>query len=199
MTHESRATASCVQDGRVLALLHLCVLFPGVALNAGLGWAGGAAEAPEYAIKAAYICNFAKFVEWPGPDEAGLLRICVYGKTPLTGFLDEAARGQSAHGVPIEIRRIAEGEGEEQWEGCKVLFVGSGGGSRVQEMLARFRGRPTLTVGESDAFRQGGGMITLVVERDHVRFDIDLAPALEARLKLSSKLLRLGRVVKVAK
>jgi hypothetical protein len=150
-----------------------------------------AAGTPEHAVKAAYLYNFAKFTEWPDTEPLSHLTVCLYGKDPFGGFLDEAIRGKQAHGLPVLIRRLSAGD--EQVDGCQVLFFGSN--ARIESALSRLQGRSILTVGELEGFAERGGMIGLVVDRGSVRFDINLAAIAAARLQVSSRLIELGRVV----
>lgn len=168
-----------------------------IALGVVFGCAGAVAGTPEYAVKAAYVYNFAKFVEWPPANPTAALTVCIYGKTPLAGFLDETVRGKLVHGLPVEVKRMPEGD--EHWDSCAAVFFGATNRARIQTVLAQLKGRSILTLGESEAFAEGGGMITLVVEGDRVRFDINLAAVTDARLKISSKLMELARRVRPAK
>ena len=145
----------------------------------------------EYAVKAAYVYNFAKFTEWPNAGPSGSLTVCLYGKDPFGGFLDEAVRGKQAHGLPILIRRLPLGV--EDLDGCQVLFFSST--ARIEPALSGLQGRSILTVGESAGFSERGGMIGLVMEHGSVRFDINLAAIAAARLQVSSRLIEIGHVV----
>lgn len=149
------------------------------------------AGASEYEVKAAYVFNFAKFIEWPKAEASDSLSICVYGKDPFGGFLDQTVRGKLAHGLPIVVRRLRAGD--ESWDRCQVLFFG--GGAQTESMLARLQGRSILTVGESDRFAESGGMIGLYVDQGRVHFDINLTAVGAARLQASSRLIEIGRVV----
>jgi len=150
-----------------------------------------AAATPEYAVKAAYLYNFVKFTEWPIGEPTGSLTVCIYGRDPFGGFLDEAVRGKQAHGLPIQIRRLSAGD--EHLEGCHLLFFGSG--ERIESTLSRLQDKSILTVGESDGFLERGGMIGLVVAQGRVRFDINLGAIAAARLEVSSRLIEIGHVV----
>jgi hypothetical protein len=166
-----------------------------VALVACVCRAAPAAGTPEYEVKAAYVYNFAKFVEWPDTEPLSSLTVCIYGKDPFGGFLDEAVRGKLVHTLSVAVRRLAEGD--ESWDSCQILFFGVGNSNpRIDALVARLRGRSILTIGETDGFAERGGMIGLVVDRGRVRFDINLAAIAEARLQVSSRLVELGRVVK---
>ena len=146
---------------------------------------------PEYAVKAAYLFNFVKFTEWPNVEQPAGFTVCLYGKDPFGGFLDDTVRGKQAHGLPVLIRRVPAGEG--RLDGCQVVFFANS--QRIEAALSSLQGRSILTVGESDGFAEKGGMIGLVVERGSVRFDINLAAIAAARLQVSSRLIEIGRVV----
>ncbi|MBV8905215.1 MAG: YfiR family protein [Acidobacteriia bacterium] len=166
-----------------------------VALAACVCRAAPAAGTPEYEVKAAYVYNFAKFIEWPDTEPPESVTVCIYGKDPFGGFLDEAVRGKLVHGLPVMLRRLAEGE--ESWDACQMIFFGVGNSAaHVDAVLVRLRGRSIVTVGEADGFAERGGMIGLVVEHGRVRFDINLAAIAEGHLQVSSRLVELGRVVK---
>jgi hypothetical protein len=157
-----------------------------------LTWYGTlAAGAPEYAVKAAYLYNFAKFTEWPKSEGGSSLTMCIYGKDPFGGFLDEAVRGRQAHGLPVLIRRLSGTD--ENLEGCRVLFFSRS--APIESALRLLNGRTILTVGDSDRFSERGGMIGLVMDHGSIRFDINLAAIAAARLQVSSKLIEIGRVV----
>jgi hypothetical protein len=147
----------------------------------------------EYEVKAAYVYNFAKFVEWPSSESLGDVTICVYGKDPFGGFLEQAVRGKLAHGRPLVIRRLPIGD--QSWDGCQVLFLGLKNGPRIEPILRQLQGRSILTIGELDGFAEGGGMLGLRFDSGNVRFDINLAAIAAARLQASSRLIELGRVV----
>lgn len=155
------------------------------------------AEAPEYAVKAAYIYNFARFVDWPPTESFKTLTVCVYGKSPIAGFLDEVARGNTVRNLPIEIRRIAEED--ENCGNCQIVFIGSATKTRIHSVLGALKGRPVLTIGESEEFAEFGGMLTLVIEGGRTRFDINLDSLAGAHLTASSKLIQLCRTVRKKK
>jgi len=166
----------------------------GVLLGISFGCMADVEAAPEYAIKGAYVYNFAKFVEWPRGNLQTSFTICVYGKNPIEGFLEEMVPGKPVHGLPVKIQGISVGE--ENWDACKLMFLGTANRVGVQNVLDRLRGRDVLTIGEGRAFAESGGMITLVVEGGRIRFDVNLGAADDARLKISSKLLGLARRVR---
>jgi hypothetical protein len=158
----------------------------------GVLWYGNVgASTTEYALKAAYLYNLAKFTDWPSTEPPSSLTICLFGKDPFGGFLDEVVRGKQAHGLPVIVRRL--GAGDDRMEGCQVLFFS--GSAQIDPTLGRLQGRSILTVGETQGFTERGGMIGLVLDQGSVRFEINLAPITAARLQVSSRLLELGRLV----
>ena len=162
-----------------------------------LAFAGLAAaqEAPplEYELKAAFLYNFVKFVEWPPEAFAGArspLTICVYGEDPFGASLDGVVRGESLGERSLLVQRP---ETLEELRDCHVLFVSHSERQRMPEILARVEGAPVLTVGDTDGFLRAGGMINFVLEENKVRFLINQAAAERSGLRISSKLLRLAK------
>jgi hypothetical protein len=161
------------------------------------GCLAATAGAPEYEVKAAYVYNFVKFVEWPQSDSVKSLTVCICGKSPIGGFLDEAVRGKLVHGLPIEVKRMSDGG--ENWDPCQVVFFGAASRASIQSILEQLKGHSVLTIGESQSFAENGGMIALVTEDGRARFDINLGAVTDGHLKVSSKLVELGRVVRSKK
>lgn len=173
-----------------------CVLVSMALLWVGKGSSLYSAAPTEYQLKAVFLMNFAKFVEWPAtalrPGQSALT-ICVLGEDPFGHDLDDAVRGQTAADRAIAVRRISQISREET---CHVLFVSSPERERAERALATVRNAPVLTVSEGDDFVVAGGIIALVIEDNKVRFDINLDAAEHAGLKVSSKLLKLARNVR---
>jgi len=140
----------------------------------------------EYQVKAAYLYNFVKFVEWPAGAVAGTLTICTAGRNPFGVALDAIVRGESIDGHAIAARQVATPQA-----GCNVLFVP--GDVPAAEYLRAARDAPVLTVGESTNFIAQGGIISFVRDAGMIRFEIDQDAATRAGLQISSRLLRLAR------
>lgn len=170
-----------------------------VALAFGLGLlppapAGAQAGGTEYQIKAAFLFNFAQFVEWPeaafeSPDAP--LVIGILGDDPFGAALDGIVRGEKVGGHPLVVHRFAPGEPID----CHILFVVRSERGHLPQVLAGVKSRSVLTVGETEGFAEGGGMIGFVTDRDRIRLAVNLAASDEGGLKLSSKLLRAARIV----
>lgn len=157
------------------------------------------ADSPDpYAVKAAFLYNIARFVEWP-PDSIesqpdggpAPFRFCVVGEDPFGPLLDELAHSQRLQGRPIEIRRCKHADGLDD---CEMVFVGLPE-DEWTEALAAAEHQGALTVGEGKAFVRAGGAIGLMVDHNRVRFEVNLAAAERAGLRISSKLLRLALLV----
>ena len=143
----------------------------------------------EYAVKAAFLYNFAKFTQWPQEAYAGaVINICVLGHDPFGPALDGIA-GKRIQGREVAIRRIAD---IDDALACQVLFISRSEGVRLVRVLAGLQGRPILTVTDSGDAVPAVGMIQLRVIADKVRFQIDTEHATGAGLSFSSKLLSLA-------
>jgi len=146
--------------------------------------------AEEYEVKAAYIYNFAKFVDWPS-SVGSKLRLCVVGKSPFGSTLD-AIRGKTVRERALEVVHL---DGDASVAGCQMLFVSASEERYLDRIVARARGSDILLLGDSEGFAQRGIMINLYVEEGKVRFEINLASIRRSGLNVGSKLLSLGRLV----
>ena len=150
----------------------------------------------EYQVKAAFLYNFAKFVEWPPdprPPARNSILVCVAGGDPFGRVLDQTILDKTANGQRFVIQRF---RGEEDVRGCQILFTGSSDQTYLRSLLANLKGASVLTVGESEGFLQLGGIINFTLEENRVRFEINVDAAERARLKISSKLLSVAKVVR---
>jgi len=154
-----------------------------------------AQESLEYRVKAAFLYNFTKFVGWPKEAFETVdtpLSLCVAGENPFGGVLEDMLHDRTAQGRVL-LLRLGDDVGDPQT--CQVVFVPRTEDDRVAQILQKTRGRGVLTVGESQAFADAGGMIRLVLEDKKVRFDVNVSRAGEDGLKVSSQLLKLARSV----
>lgn len=145
----------------------------------------------EYQVKAAFLYNFVKFVEWPvtADEPQGPIVMCVIGKNPFGNELVRAVEGKRVNGRPMVVRHVtAPGAAMS----CHVLFVSSSESGRSTEIANAVRVWSVLTVGESEGFTERGGMVGFLMDGQRVRFQINLKAAVEAGLKISSKLLQLA-------
>ncbi|MBL9138794.1 MAG: YfiR family protein [Verrucomicrobiales bacterium] len=155
-----------------------------------------AAAPTEYEVKAAFLLNFARFVEWPAdvfPEPAAPLVIGIIGCKELADTLPRMITQQTAQGRPIQIREL---QSLESTQACQVLFIGrTAGASTSDELLKSVRKRPVLTVGDAEDFNAKGGIIRFLLVDKSVRFDVHARAAADAALKISSKLLAVARQV----
>ncbi len=155
-----------------------------------------AGESPsEYEVKAAYLYQFGKFVEWPSsklPGSEGF-SICTIGKDPFGARLDETLAGRTVQGWPVIAKRLQTTESAGD---CDVLFISSSERSRMEEILEAVRGKSVLTVSESMNFLQQGGMINFQMDKRKVRFGVNLSALRQANLKVSSELLKVANSIK---
>ena len=150
--------------------------------------------ASEYDVKAAFLYNFTKFVEWPPPAlaERKDFQLCVLGEDPFGGSLD-VVKGERVAGRRISLLstpKLAEAEG------CQILFISRSERARMPQILQDLGNAPVLTVADTDGFLDHGGIINFLLEGSKVRFEINQQAAQRAGIKISSKLLRLAVVPK---
>ena len=151
--------------------------------------------AQEYEIKAAFLYNFTKFVEWPPeafPDDSAPIVIAVLGPDPFGSALDEIVAGKHAGGRPLMVRRF---ETSSDLTACHVVFVSSRSADEFSRRVQTPARRYMLTVGETDGFAETGGVVQFVTDERKVRFRINPTAANKAGLKISSRLLNLAEVV----
>ncbi|HYZ86419.1 MAG TPA: YfiR family protein [Bryobacteraceae bacterium] len=150
-----------------------------------------AESASEYEVKAAFLLNFTRFVEWDSIDlpPNAPLSICILGEDPFGRTLDDAVQGEQVGEHKISVQRIKPDDETT----CHLVFV-----SRSQKDTAKLLSKfpsGVLTVGEGTEFLKHGGMIAFVLENRRVRFDISMPAVRGAGLRLSSRLLTVARSV----
>lgn len=157
---------------------------------------GGAEQAPtEYQVKAAFLFNFARFVEWPPrafASPTSPIAVCVLGEDPFGEALNRVVAGKMLNERTLMVRRAKK---LRDLSGCEILFISSSERERLPEILEELRNAPVLTVGETEGFASRGGEVQFTLEESRVHFLINVDAAERAGLKVSSKLLNLARVV----
>lgn len=149
----------------------------------------------EYQVKAAYIYNFAKFVEWPAQDFASPtapIRLCLLNDQSFESDLNQIVKGKKISGRPITVAPVQNGE---QSRGCHILFINSSHNSEAQRIIEVLRNTSVLTVGESPGFVEEGGIINFVLQDDHVHFQVNHRAADQGGLHISSRLLSVATLV----
>jgi hypothetical protein len=142
-------------------------------------------------LKAAYLFNFAKFVEWPAQAAGTPLRICVFGRDTLAAPLS-ALDGKEARGRTV---RVLSSVTLDQATSCDLLFVTRSEERRLRTVLQQVAGRPVVTVSDIERFAAEGGAVEFVNSSGKLRFDINLDVLRQAGLKVSSQLLGVARTV----
>ncbi|HJV68669.1 YfiR family protein [Ideonella sp.] len=149
----------------------------------------------EYRIKAAFVCKFGNYIEWPPAAFASPeapFSIGVWAPAAVADEVAAAAGGLLVHGRPISVRRVGPGD---SLEGLHILFVARGPAARLAAALAAVKDRPILTVTESDMPAEAGAVVNFVIVDDKVKFDVSLAAAERSSLKVSARLLGVARQV----
>jgi hypothetical protein len=152
-------------------------------------------SASELEVKAAFILNFLKFVEWPTPPPAGdapPLVVIVVGDDPLAPALKSAAASATVTGRQIQLRIVKPGAAIE---GAHMVFIAASEHRQLASILRQLEGHPVLTVGATEGFADSGVVLNLVVRDRKVRVEANTAAASRARLRVSAHLLRLARIV----
>ena len=156
---------------------------------------GQANPSIEYQVKAAFVFNFAKFVEWPldtFKSENAPIVFCVFRHDPFGSALDEIIRGKAINNRAVLARRITE---LSDLRACQLVFVSSVEYEHLSEVLKSLKGTSALVVGESEGFAERGGGIQFFPEDKKLRFAVNVDAIQRARLTVSSKLLALARIV----
>jgi hypothetical protein len=150
----------------------------------------GPGDMDESQIKAAFLYNFAKFVQWPASEANGPFALCTLGEDGFAQVLAQTVKGKSVRGRDIVVRRIRR---DDNVHPCDIVFVSASESSRTADIVEHLRDAAVLMVGETPHFLREGGHIRFFVEGNRVRFQINAQSANQAGLKISSQLLSLSR------
>jgi hypothetical protein len=185
MTGDARGAAATVRRSTVLLALSAALLL-GNARPA-------AAEASEYAVKAAFLLNFARLIEWPAtafPGDSAPLVLGTLGPSHVDGEIRQALVGKHAGRRPL---RVIELSNAEQVADCHMIFVSADAPNA--QLVRASRGQNVLTVGDDEDFARNGGVIGFYRDGKRLRFEINTGAADAAELRVSSRLLGLARLV----
>lgn len=158
-----------------------------LSLSSGSGLADAVTE---YDLKAAYLLNFASYIEWPGQPEP--VTICIYGDNPFNAAtiatLLEAKAGQinADFKYPRQLEQLTD---------CNILYLGLSERENFGKAIAMVRNAPVLIVTDVQDGLPQGAMINLITESNRLRFEININTVLASKLKISSKLLKLAKIV----
>lgn len=153
------------------------------------------AKPTDYDVKAVYLYNFGRFVEWPSSVTAKseVFSVCVLGQDPFGPALDATLAGETISGKGIAAKRIST---PEEAANCQILFMSSAEEGRLNKIIEALDKGPVLTVSDMPQFSRRGGMIQFVVEGKKVRFEVNLTAVQRAGLTLSSELLKVATTVR---
>jgi hypothetical protein len=154
-----------------------------------------AQAAQEYQVKAAFIFNFAKFVEWPPEvlvDKQAPVVLCILGKDPFSDAF-EPLKKRTVEGRRFAVRQV---NSVQEVERCQMLYISTSEKDRLPQILKSVRNRHILTISDMKGFSREGGMITLVRDQEKIAMEINLDAARNADLKISSQLLKLATIIK---
>jgi hypothetical protein len=166
-----------------------------VIASPGIAAASGADVAPDVAVKAALIYNFAKFAEWPVLPPGFPIIACIVGDDDIAATFATTVHGQNINGHTLDVRRPQD---SAAWRVCHVLFIADAETRRSAGGLSGIKTLPILTVSDGKGFAEASGIIELFVEGGRMRFAINVDAAERAGLHLSSRLLGLAKIVRNA-
>ena len=149
-------------------------------------------EIEEHQLKAAFLFNFTKFINWPPADASSKLTVCVVNAKEVAGALEAVTRGKSVDARQVIIQQLSF---PAALETCQLLFIGSSG-KKMEEILMEAKKIPIVTVGEDEKFLRRGGMINFVLEDGKLRFQINTDAVGRSGINISSKLLSLAKIVR---
>ena len=176
---------------RALLVMGMIFLFTAAGVCAP---AGPTEPANEQDVKAVFLLNFVRFVEWPDADASTPFVIGLIGDDAFRITLQDLTAHERVHGRSIVVRRI---DTPDALGTCQMVFVSGSEGKRLAHAFEALHDRPVLTVGESDDFLQLGGIINLAKHNHRVGIEVNRTAAERARLQISSKLLALAHIVEV--
>lgn len=179
---------------KIVRHIVVSVLFTLIA--AGLGYERVSfAASPEYQVKAAFLLNFVKFVEWPGTaftDDKSPLVLGVVGEDPFGPALD-ALEGQIVRNRTVQIKRFSSTEGIRK---CHLLYISTSDEGRVRDIVSALGNAPVLTVSDgAERFAQQGVSINFILSDNKIRFEVNLTVAKKAGLSMGTQLLQVAKVV----
>lgn len=167
-------------------------------LLAVLAWSHpgfGAESSREYQVKAAFLFNFTKFIEWPVERFAtptNPVVIGVFGKNPFGNDLSETVKGKTNGNRSFMVRVVST---PAEATNCHLVFLPAGEDKVLAEMQPLLVAAGVITVGETELFARQQGVINFVMEAGKLRFDLNMETADHARLKINAQLQQLARKV----
>ncbi len=191
----NQTITSCRGERRLQRVIGLFILL-GTLLQMDWRMYAQPAALTEYQVKALFLLNFTKYIDWPAEAFAETnspITIGVIGENHFGDDLAKAVEGKCVNGRKIVILPL---ESDKDFCKCHILFISASEKKRVSDIVARIKSRPILTVGETDQFTRQGGIINFTKKEGKVRLEIDLSAAQSAKIQISSRLLSVADVVR---
>ena len=154
-------------------------------------------QSSEYKIKAGYLYNFTKFIDWPDEPEASpdqTFTICLLGNDPFGDVLTPI-NNKKTKGQQIELVRFTRMS--QEVSNCKILFISRSEQKHIKQILRDLSGLSILAVGDMENFAEAGGVVGFVIRDGRVRLTINHTAAQQANLNISAKLLEIAHVLEV--
>jgi len=155
----------------------------------------GSQPTTDVQLKAAFVYNFIKFVEWPAdtfPNTNSPITIGVLGDDSFANTLSATVKDKTVGGRKIAIKQSMKAR---DIEGCQLVYIGSNNESHLSKTIEDIGNHHTLTVSDIEGFARRGGIIGFTDENDKLAIEINLRKAKESDLKISSKLLKLAHII----
>lgn len=154
------------------------------------GFAAEGAVRSEYEVKAGFLYNFARFVEWP-TENTEVFYLCILGVDPFGPVID-AIEKRDVRGRHVKVIRQQVFQPGMQ---CDLVFISDSERNTLPQLLADLARQPILTISDIEGFAEQGGMIELAQNEKRIQFLINHSAARAAGLRVSAKLLELARTV----
>jgi hypothetical protein len=182
-----------MKQARLIAVMTICL---SLALGAN-AQALDSSDSSEYLIKAGFIYNFAKLVEWPTtafaqPDSP--IVIGILGDDPFGATLDRIVADKKINGRSFAVKRLKWSKDLKDLKDCNILFVSLSEKEHIDSVVDTVKWMPILTIGDAPGFARRGGIINFMLEDNKVRFEVNVEAAKHAVLNISSRLLALAKI-----
>lgn len=150
----------------------------------------------EYEVKAAFLARFAEYISWPGETGMGDVSkpfvIGIIGESPIGGYLEDLLVPRGIRGKKVVIRYFTS---PGKINGCHILFIAASAEQDLARILAVTKGKPVLTVGDTENFSEKGVYINLYQEGTRIRFEINETGLRSSALVVNPQLLKLAKIV----
>lgn len=149
-------------------------------------------EVEEYALKAAFLYNFSKYIDWNEGDTKKDFMIGVFGQSPIMTPLKEIAKNKTVNGRKIVVVQYFN-PGDIKY--CNILFISKNTSYALSEILAKSNKKGILNVSEREGYAKKGVGINFIIVDNNLKFEANTKAMNAADLKVSSHLLNLAILV----